>query len=87
MLLIDAHFASLVVLPAGRLLITALAGHIEEHKQLAEKVTPLKGVLVHYQKHAKKARGSAAGGAAGGTERGLPSVKQLGYYLEVLELK
>ena len=61
MLLIGAHFASLVMLPAGRLLITELAGHIEEHKQLAEKVTPLKGTLEHFKKHAKKARGSTMG--------------------------
>ena len=71
MLLIDAHFASLVMLPAGRLLITELAGHIEEHKQLAEKVTPLKGTLEHFKKHAKKAFASVW--IAVGEQRAAPS--------------
>lgn len=60
MLLLDAHFTSLLVIPTCRTMVQELAALIAEHRFLAEKLTPLKGVLNHYQKHAALTRQTAS---------------------------
>jgi|EP01046_Picozoa_sp_COSAG06_P044762 hypothetical protein len=52
MLLLDAHFASLLVIPSCHELLRDLSRSVGDHSKLAGLLTPLKGVLAHFQKHA-----------------------------------
>jgi hypothetical protein len=52
MLLLDAHFASLLVIPSCHSLLRELSRSVGDHSKVAGLLTPLKGVLAHFQKHA-----------------------------------
>ena len=52
MLLLDAHFASLLVIPSCHSLLRDLSRSVGDHSKVAGLLTPLKGVLAHFQKHA-----------------------------------
>ena len=56
MLLLDVHFARLIVIPSCHALLRRWMAFVEAHERLAVAVTPLKGVLASIEKKQKEAK-------------------------------
>ena len=56
MLLLDAHFAGLLVIPSCHALLSELSRSVADHSDLAQLLAPLKGILAHFRECCRTSR-------------------------------